>query len=91
MAVAFLFTPRSMTKDQYYRILAKLDEAGVREQPGRSLHVCFGSGDQMRILDVWDSEPALMASFGEAIVPILQEVGIDAGPPEILPVEHIIS
>lgn len=91
MAIVFIFEPKSMNRAQYHRLLAKLDEAGIRDQPGRSFHVCFGSGDKLRILDVWDSEEALMASFGDGIVPILQQVGIEALPPEILPVEHILS
>lgn len=91
MAIVFVFEPKSMNRDQYHRLLAKLDAAGIREQPGRSFHVCFGSGDKLRVLDVWDSEEALMASFGEGILPVLQEVGIEALPPEILPVEHILS
>ncbi len=91
MAIVFLFEPKSMNKVQYHRLLAKLDEAGIRDQPGRSFHICFGAGDKLRILDVWDSEEALMASFGEGIVPILQEVGVEAMPPDILPVVRIIS
>jgi len=91
VAIVFLFEPKSMNKVQYHRLLAKLDEAGIRDQPGRSFHICFGVGDKLRILDVWDSEEALMASFGEGIVPILQEVGVEAMPPDILPVVRIIS
>lgn len=91
MAIAFIFKPKSMNRDQYHRILAKLDEVGIRDQPGRSFHVCFGTGDQLRIIDIWDSEEALTSTFAEAIVPILQEVGVEALPPEILPIERIIS
>jgi hypothetical protein len=91
VAIVFIFEPKSMNRGQYHRLLAKLEEAGIRDQPGRSVHVCFGSGDKLRIFDVWDSTEALTASFADGVLPILQEVGIEALPPQIFPVERIIS
>jgi hypothetical protein len=39
------------------------------------------------VLDVWDSLDAF-DRFGRTLVPILAEVGIDAGPPEVVPVRY---
>jgi hypothetical protein len=39
---------------------------------------------------VWDTQEHLEA-FGERLKPILAEVGIDPGQPEIVPVHNIIK
>jgi len=90
MAVAVMFTPKSLNREQYRRILAKLEEAGAMDQPARSFHACFGTGDSLRIFDIWESEEALRASMGTTLLPILAEVGVESGPPEIFPVERIL-
>lgn len=90
MAVAAIFTPKSLNRDQYQQILARLEQAGALDQPARMFHACIGAGDNLRIFDVWESEEALQASTGTALLPILQELGIETGPPEVFPVERML-
>ncbi len=90
MPIAVIFTPKSMNRDQYQQILSRLEAAGALDQPGRSFHACFGVGDSLRIFDVWESEEALRASMGATLLPILAELGVESGPPEIFPVERIL-
>ena len=90
MAVAVMFTPKSLNRDQYQQILAKLEAAGALDQPARSFHACFGTGDKLRIFDIWESEDALQSSMGTTLLPILAEIGVESGPPEIFPVERIL-
>lgn len=90
MAIAVLFTPRSMNADQYDEIIRRLQEAGAGSPPGRRFHVCFGTGSNLRVLDVWDSEETF-GSFGQTLMPIIQQVGVDTGPPDISQVHNTIQ
>lgn len=90
MPIAVMFTPRSLNRDQYQQILERLEKAGALDQPARKFHACIGTGDNLRIFDVWESEEALQGSMGQTLLPILAELGIETGPPEIFPVERIL-
>ncbi len=90
MAVAVLSTPASMTVEQYHRISARLDAARTGPPPGRRLHVCFGTGDQLRVLDVWDSTEELDA-FTAAQMPILAGEHIDMAASEPLEIHDLID
>lgn len=61
MALALLVNPPSMTAAQYDDVMQALEEAGAGTPPGRLYHACFGSGDRLRIVDVWESPESLDA------------------------------
>jgi hypothetical protein len=42
------------------------------------------------VYDVWDSQENFDA-FGQTLMPILAEVGIDPGQPDIIPVHNMIQ
>jgi len=65
-------------------------EAGARTPAARSVHVCFGEGDNLQIFDVWESQEEF-DKFGETLMPILAERGINPGEPMAAPVHSIIS
>ncbi len=90
MAVAILFTPRSLRADQYEECMRRLNEAGAGTPPGRRYHACFGTGNQLRVFSVWESQEAF-DRFGRTLVPILRELGINPGQPEFTEVRNIIS
>ena len=46
---------------------------------------CFLSDDSVRVSEIWDFMEQLQA-FGERLMPILADIGIDAGRPETLDV-----
>ena len=89
MAITLSFAPRSMTAQQYDDVIRRLEAAGAGAPPGRLYHVATGTGDRLRVVDVWDSQESFEA-FGRTLMPILQEVGIDPGQPEVAPVHKII-
>jgi hypothetical protein len=89
MALTFRFTPASMNATQYDEVISKLEAAGAGAPTGRLYHACFGTGDQLRVLDVWDSRESF-DHFGQTLMPILQQVGVDPGQPEVLPVHRVI-
>jgi hypothetical protein len=90
MAITAAFTPQSMNASQYDEIIRRLEAAGAGSPPGRLHHVCFGTGSNLRVLDIWESEETLRA-FGETLMPILQEIGVDPGQPEINAVHNTIA
>jgi hypothetical protein len=89
MSILARFSPPSMTADQYDAILARLYKEGIQPADGLELEVCFGSGDQMKVSLLFDSMDAF-EKFGERLQPVLQELGMDPGTPDIMNVHHVI-
>ena len=89
MSILVRFSPPSMTAEQYDSILARLTEEGIQPAPGLELEVCYGAGDQMKVSLLFDSQEELDA-FGERLAPILEEMKLDPGEPEVLEVHNII-
>jgi hypothetical protein len=89
MALGIYFNPASMNAAQYDDIISRLDAAGAGTTPGRLHHICFGSGDKLQVFDIWESQQAFDA-FGETLMPVLDQVGLDSGQPTIEPVHNVI-
>ncbi len=81
--------PKSLTAEQYDTVVARLTEEGIAPADGLDYEVCFGTGDQMRVSIVWDTQEQL-ETFAARLMPILVEFGIDPGEPEIVPVHNIV-
>ena len=90
MSVLIRFTPASLTAAQYDESIRKLNEGGDFPPDGLDYHVCFGTDGKLRVSEIWDSRAELEA-FGERLMPILKEVGIEPGEPELVEVHNIIS
>jgi hypothetical protein len=41
----------------------------------------------MMVFDVWDSQ-AEFDAFGATLMPILQEIGVDPGQPDVMPIHN---
>jgi hypothetical protein len=89
MAIAMYVNPASMTATQYDDAIRRLDAAGAGKPAGRLYHACFGSGDKLQVFDIWESQQAF-DKFGETLMPILQEIGVDPGQTMIEPVHNLI-
>ena len=90
MAISVYINPASATAAQYDEIIRRLDAAGAGEPAGRLYHACFGSSDKLQVFDIWESQQAF-EKFGETMIPIVQEVGLDLGQPMIEPVHNVIQ
>jgi hypothetical protein len=90
MAIAMYFNPPSFNAAQYDGVDAALEEAGARTPAARTVHVCFGEGDNLQAFDVWESQEDF-DKFGETLMPILAEKRVDPGEPMVAPVHSIIS
>ena len=90
MSVLIRFTPTSLTRQQYDDVTRRLEEAGDWPPDGLDYHVLFGSEGNLRVSEIWDTQEQLDA-FGERLRPVLAEVGIDPGEPELLEVHNIVK
>lgn len=90
MAFAILFKPTPMDASRYDEVIRRLEAASVGAPQGRLYHVCHGEGSDLQVLDVWESMETF-EKFGQTLMPILQEIGIDPGQPEIRPVHNTIA
>ena len=90
MAIGIYFSPASMNVQQYDETLKRLEEAGQASPRGRLYHTSFGPPDHLMVFDIWDSQENFDA-FGRTLLPILAEIGIDPGQPDIMPVHKIIQ
>jgi hypothetical protein len=91
MAFAFLVNPPSMTAAQYDEIMLALEAAGSGAPPGRLYHACVGSGDQLRIVDIWESREAL----DEFVLKLLrlpgEWEGLDPGNLEVAELHNVVE
>lgn len=90
MAIVMRFASPGFTTEKYDETARRLEAAGAGSPPGRIYHVCFGDPNNLRVSDIWDSRESF-DKFGETLRPILKELGIDLGEPEILEVHNIVE
>ena len=90
MSVLARFTPASLTAQQYDESVRRLEEGGDWPPDGLEYHVCFGADGGLQVSEIWDS-PEQLQEFGERLMPILTDVGIQfAGEPEIIHIHNSI-
>ena len=90
MSVLARFTPASLTAQQYDESVRRLEEGGDWPPDGLEYHVCFGSDPNLRVSEIWESQEKF-AAFGERLMPLLAEVGIEPGEPELLEVHNTLN
>jgi hypothetical protein len=90
MSILIRFAPASLTAAQYDESVRKLEESGDFPPDGLDYHVCFGTEGNLRVSEIWDSQEQLDA-FGERLMPVLSEVGIEPGEPEQMEIHNIVK
>lgn len=90
MSVLIRFAPASLTAEQYDESVRRLEEGGDWPPDGLDYHVCFGSEGSLRVSEIWDSQQQLEA-FGERLMPVLSEIGIEPGEPEVMAIHNIVK
>ena len=90
MSVLVRFAPASTTTtEQYDESIRRLQAGGDFPPEGMELHVSFFVDGNLRVSEIWDSREQAEA-FGERLMPVLDEIGIDPGQPEILEIHNIV-
>jgi hypothetical protein len=91
MSIVARFNPTNLTTEKYDESIRRLKEAGKFPPDGLEYHVFFGSEGSLRVSEIWDSREQ-MDAFGERLMPILADAGIEfSGPPEIFEVRNIVK
>jgi hypothetical protein len=85
-----------ITQEQYDESVRKLTGGKERvESPadwpveGLLAHVTGQGPNSFRVVDVWESDEAFQR-FGEALIPILREIGVE-GEPEVYSAHSFVS
>ena len=96
MPVVAVFQSPSLTQERYDESVRRLTGGKSRlESPadwpveGLLAHIAGQGESGFRVVDVWESEDAFRR-FGETLMPILQEIGVE-GQPEIYPAHAFVS
>ena len=89
MSVLVRFAPSNATTEQYDESIRRLQDSGDFPPDGMEYHVCFLSDGSVRVSEIWDSVEQFQA-FGERLMPILADLGIDAGRPETFEVYNSV-
>jgi hypothetical protein len=90
MSMLARFAPASATTDQYDESLRRLEAEGDWPPDGLEYHCCFVVGGNVRVSEIWDSREQFEA-FGQRLMPLLADIGIDPGQPEILEVYNVVK
>ena len=90
IALGFYFSPQSMSAAQYDDVIRRLEDAGQGNPAGRLYHVAFEGQGGLEVFDVWDSQESF-DRFGQTLMPILEELGVDVGKPEVMPIHNVIT
>ena len=96
MAVVAVFEDPSLTQELYEQSVNKLTGGKSRmESPadwpaeGLLVHAAGQGQNGFRVVDVWESEEAFQR-FGEHLMPVLQEIGVQ-GQPDVYPAHTLVS
>jgi hypothetical protein len=85
------FAPTSnVTTEQYDESIRRLEKSGDWMPEGLEYHVAFKSDGKVRVSEIWDSREHFDA-FGERLMPVLKDIGIEPGKPEMLEIHNIIK
>ena len=81
----------AVTSEQYDETVRRLEALGNWPPEGLAYHVAFRSEGNLRVSEIWDSREQF-DSFGERLMPVLKDVGIElSGEPEMLEIHNIIK
>jgi hypothetical protein len=89
MSFVVRFNPPSLSSQQYDEIVKRLEAAGAGSPRGRLIAVAYGPHDELRVSDVWDTQENF-DRFAATLMPLLQELGVDPGTPELIETYNVI-
>ena len=79
MAILVMFEVSGMNSSKYDEAIRRLTEIGLRVPDGKMYHICYGDKQRLQVIDVFESQ-ANFDALGPKLMPILQDMGIEAKP-----------
>ncbi len=90
MSILVRFAPNGLTAEQYDKTVSVLESGeGAWPPDGLDYHVCFGQDGELAVSEIWDSQEQFEA-FGERLMPMLAEHGIDPGEPRVIQIHNTV-
>jgi hypothetical protein len=89
MSILVRFTPAGVTTERYDESIRRIKEAGDWPPDGLEYHVAFGSSESLRVSEIWDTREQ-WEEFGKRLMPLLADIGIEPGEPELLEIHNIV-
>jgi hypothetical protein len=96
VAVVLVHQGAGLTRESYEQVVSRLTGGKTRlESPtdwpveGLLVHAAGEADSGFRVVDVWESEEAVRR-FGETLIPLLREAGVEAEP-EMYPAHTFVS
>lgn len=95
MPIVAIFEAPGLTQQNYEETVRRLTGKNRMSSPsdwpveGLLVHVAGQGANGFRVVDVWTSEEAFRR-FGEKLIPVLREVGIE-GQPEVYPSHTLVT
>jgi hypothetical protein len=90
MSIVVRFNPPSLSASQYDSTISALEAQGDFPPDGLDYHVCFGEDGSLLVSEIWDSQEQFEA-FGERLMPVLEQAGIEPGEPTVFQVHNTIK
>ena len=91
MAIAVYFHPPALTLAQFDEVDRRAHEAIGGGEPKGNIHSSvFGTDGNLMIYHIWETREDFEA-FGKVLMPIIAELGLDPGQPEIMPVHRLFQ
>jgi hypothetical protein len=90
VSILVRFAPQDLATDKYDEVIRRLESEGDFPPEGLEFHVCFRPEGQVAVSEVWESKEQFEA-FGERLMPILSDAGIDPGEPSLIEVHNTIG
>ena len=79
MAILAMFDVKGASAAKYDDVIRRLTEIGLKVPDGQMYHICYGDKQSLQVINVFESQAKLDA-FGAKLMPILQEMNIQAKP-----------
>ena len=79
MVIVVMFEVNGATSSKYDEVIRRLTEIGQRVPDGQIYHICYGDRQSLQVINVFESQAKLDA-FGAKLMPILEDMGIEAKP-----------
>ena len=90
MALGIYFVHEGFTPEKYNNAIKQLEAAGAGSPKGRTYHCALESNGAIQVFDIWESQEDFDA-FGEKLIPILSDLGVDLQEPMVATVHNVIT
>jgi hypothetical protein len=90
MALGIYFVHEGFTPEEYNNAIKQLEAAGAGSPKGRTYHCALESNGAIQVFDIWESQEDFDV-FGEKLVPILSDLGVDLQEPMVATVHNVIT